>query len=132
MWRAMTCGAIVLLCSLSAGCSFGIWGHMYNNRGAPRTRAAEGKLQRWPESSTIRVPYPGTARGFEVRGGGDVWRYDPSFPPDDRVERKPIGAKSIKLQLEPSGEIFIVDLESRFPVDPLPPQPVGFPLRPTR
>lgn len=123
---------LLMLCCCAGGCSFGVWGTIYNSSNADRSVRQYNRTKLWRDRSTIRIPYPGEPHDFEVRGGGEVWRYDLHFPPKNLIGRRPFDDKYVKLQLMPSGELFIVDPDSGLPVSPLPPQPLGFPLRPTR
>ena|SRR3989442_6449632 len=49
-----------------------------------------------------------------------------------RLPRKLTGPSLLKLQAERDGRLYFVPPEITVPAKPLPPQPVGFPLKPVR
>jgi hypothetical protein len=125
-------GLIILV--FLTGCYPGTIEEVVNNAGQSLTVVSmdtELKETAYPSVSnqTVRIKVPYKLR---IECGGEVWNYNlPPAPLPDTFRKRVRGNRYLeKFQIEKDGTIYARLPDSQGPATRLPPQPVGYPLRP--
>jgi hypothetical protein len=121
--------AVALLVAAAAlgSCSFALKAVLYNNT------PTDIVVWKVVEKSSVSAA-PGATVEFKLKAeqhidfGQDAFVYEPK----ELKAKEFISEGRIKLQAEKDGRLYVVPPSAAFPVSPLPPQPAGFPLTPSK
>lgn len=120
---------------------------IYNNSGADLAVLIDGRRIEWPAGKALRISggagikwedlqweddpqRHASAPVLVVNSRAGVSRYRLAIPglPDEYIDSR-TGVKERFLQLERDGGLYVVKAGAAFPVDVLPRQPAGLPIR---
>ena len=103
---------------------------LFNNSGKDLTNYAEGKSYHVNKGSTVEIQYPGNKQEIGIKNETGVLENKVLYPPTTYMSSRVFTKYVINCQIEPDGLIYVLKPQTPMPAKDLPPQPLGFPLKP--
>jgi hypothetical protein len=136
MWLAVVIGLLapcagigLLLGYVALASDRGLSFVLVNNSGHALTAQSGRRSCNLDIESTGKLVPSGPGRRLSIETDGATWEY--TWVPFDREHVvRTFRRHLVYLQIEPDGSIFLVPFAVSHPVRDLPPQPLGYPLRP--
>jgi hypothetical protein len=98
-----------------------------NNSGKHLTLKGELNSIQIPLDSVVETPFPSSNKTFVFVVDNEVWTYN--WIP---VSRPYYQHRQYYMQIEPDGKLYALSSRVNSTVSVLPPQPIGYPLEPSR